>query len=163
MQSNSKKLLIFCIILVIACGIGAIYISGYLNEDKPEIRPTEIKDKYEYNEFQFVNVTTEYLVQRHFNHFKDKLLFAREEAYNLLGSETKKNYPTFEDFSQYVKNNMENIMLSRAVGYSDVNKDNATIYIIVDQFGNKYTFYSKRVITYTVDISIANENSSNFE
>lgn len=164
-KSELTKQIIICIIIIVVCGICAIYIKNrfFPSENKNESFSTEVKDKYGYNEFQLVNVTNEVLIQRYFVDFKNKLLYDSEKAYSLLDSNTKKKYNTYEDFKDYIDNNMENIIESSIVKFDIRKGKNNTTYILIDQFNNMYTFVSKAVLVYKVNLDLYNENASIFD
>lgn len=163
-KSNYKKLIVFCIFIISICGISAFFVKEYLFEEEQEIQEQyEEKEKYEYNEFVFVNITSEVLIQRYFVDFKYKMLNSTEEAYKMLDGESKKVYKTYADFKNYIDSNYDDLSNSYVVGYDIKTNRNTTNYIISDQFGNTYTFKTKAVLVYTVNLNFYNENSSIFD
>lgn len=164
MRSDTIKQIIICIIIVVTTGVVAFLAKDYFfTSNKAINNNTAIKDKYEYNEYKLVNVTNEVIVQRYLMDFKDKMLTSTMEAYNLLDDDTKEKYESYDDFKMYVDNNKEKIKESYAVKFNIQTKGNSTNYIVIDQYNNKYTFMSKAVLIYSVNLELSNENSSFFE
>lgn len=143
--------------------IGAVIVKKYFNKDNDFYSANEIKDKYEYNEFKFYNVTTELLIQRYFVDFKEKMLNDTLSAYKLLGNNTKKVHKNYSDFQKFVEDNKDKIISSYIVKYTVKKGKSTNNYIVVDQFDNQYTFTSKAVLVYTVNLELYNENASIFE
>jgi len=164
MQSKTIRQTIICFIIFVGVGVLALLAKSYFFEEEKDFsKDIVIKEKYEYNEFQLSNITNETLIRRYFIDYKDKLLNNTEEAYSLLDSETKKEYPNYSDFKSYVVDNVDYFKRAYIVKYDIKKKGSITHYVVVDQFDNKYTFMSKAVLLYTVNIGLYNENSSFFE
>lgn len=164
MQSNLIKQIIICVFIVIICGTVAFLIKGYyFNETIQEITASEIKDKYEYNEYRLVNVTTETVIQRYFVDFKSKLLTSLEEAYKLLDSDSKNKYNDYTSFKETINNYIDEIKGASINKYTVQTGDSITKYIIVDQYNNKYIFTTKAVLVYKVNLEFDNEIPSIFE
>ncbi|MBQ7136599.1 MAG: hypothetical protein IJO43_01320 [Bacilli bacterium] len=164
MQSKTIKQIIICFVIFVGVGVLALFAKSYFfEEEKNFSSDVVIKEKYEYNEFQLANVTNEIIIRRYFVDFKDKLLNHTEEAYSLLDNETKKEYPTYNDFKNYISNNINDLRFADIMKYDVQKKGSTTHYVVIDQFDNKYTFMSKAVLLYTVNIGLYNENSSIFE
>ena len=164
MQSNSVKQIIICIIILLLCGIGAFFVKEYLLDEEQELSSnTEIKEKYEYNEYSLVNVTNEIIIQRYFVDFKEKMLNSKEDAYKLLDSDTKEKYDDYNSFKEYVDNSLEELKNSYIVRYDIQKNGSTTNYIVVDQYNNKYTFKAKAVLVYTVNLDLYGENTGIFE
>lgn len=165
MKSRLVKQIIICCFIVIICGVVVFLVRGYfLDSDNNEFNVTnELKEKYEYNEFQVINVTTEMLIQRYFVDFKSKLLTSPKEAYDLLSSESKKEFDNYTSFSEFINNNIEQIRTSTIEKYTIQNFDNSQRYIVLDQYNNKYTFTAKAILVYEVTLDFNNEITSIFE
>ena len=165
MKSRLVKQIIICCFIVIICGVVVFLVRGYfLDSDNNEFNVTnELKEKYEYNEFQVINVTTEMLIQRYFVDFKSKLLTSPKEAYDLLSSESKKEFDNYTSFSEFINNNIEQIRTSTIEKYTIQNFDSSQRYIVLDQYNNKYTFTAKAILVYEVTLDFNNEITSIFE
>lgn len=158
------KQIIICIIIVILCGVGAFLVKEYfLKDNNKSFSSQQIKDKYEYNEYTLVNVTTEMLIQRYLVDFKDKLLHSKEEAYQLLDNESKNKYKTYSEFRNFIDENIDKLSTSMVSKYTTIKKDSSTKYIILDQYGYKYTFTTSAVLVYKVNLALPNETASIFE
>lgn len=158
------KQIIICIIIVILCGVGAFFAKEYfLKDNNKSFSSQQIKDKYEYNEYTLVNVTTEMLIQRYLVDFKDKLLHSKEEAYQLLDNESKNKYKTYSEFRNFMDENIDKLSTSMISKYTTIKKDSSTKYIILDQYGYKYTFTTSAVLVYKVNLELPNETASIFE
>lgn len=165
MKSRLVKQIIICCFIVIICGVVVFLVRGYfLDSDNNKFNVTnELKEKYEYNEFQVINVTTEMLIQRYFVDFKSKLLTSPKEAYDLLSSESKKEFDNYTSFSEFINNNIEQIRTSTIEKYTIQNFDSSQRYIVLDQYNNKYTFTAKAILVYEVTLDFNNEITSIFE
>lgn len=164
-RSSLIRQIIICVIIVIICAAAAFLVKGYFinSEEKELVSPTDIKDKYEYNEYQLVNVTTEMLIQRYFVDFKDKLLTSTEEAYKLLDEDSKAMYESYNDFKKFVEQNDVELRTSYITKYTAQKKGKKNVYTIVDQFNRKYTFTAKAVLVYEVNLQLGDETPSIFE
>ena len=162
-KSDSMKQIIICAMILLSFVIGTVIVKKYFNKDNDFYSANEIKDKYEYNEFKFYNVTTEVLIQRYFVDFKEKMLNDSLSAYKLLGNNTKKAHKNYSDFQKFVEDNKDKIISSYIVKYTVKKGKSTNNYIVVDQFDNQYTFTSKAVLVYTVNLELYNENASIFE
>ena len=165
MRSNLVKQIAICVIIVIVCGVVAFLIKGFFIEDGNDefSVPEEVKEKYEYNEFQVINVTTEMLIQRYFVDFKSKMISSPREAYDLLNSETKENFKNYSDFEIFIDNNRDQIRTAVIQKYTIQNFNGSDRYILLDQYNNKYTFTAKAILVYNVALDFDNEITSIFE
>ena len=165
MRSRLVKQIIICCFIVIICGVVVFLVRGYfLDSDNNKFNVTnELKEKYEYNEFQVINVTTEMLIQRYFIDFKSKLLTSPKEAYDLLSRESKKEFDNYTSFLEFINNNIEQIRTSTIEKYTIQNFDSSQRYIVLDQYNNKYTFTAKAILVYEVTLDFNNEITSIFE
>lgn len=163
-RSDSIKQIIICAIIVLTFVIGAFIVKKYFVSDDNDFGDnTEVKDKYEYNEFELSNVTDEVIIQRYFIDFKEKMLNDTEEAYKLLTADAKAIYKSYSEFKYYVDNNREVLNSSHIVKYN-VQKGKSTVkYEVIDQYNNQYTFISKAVLVYSVNIELYDENPSIFK
>lgn len=158
------KQITICIIIIILCGLGAFLAREYfLKDNNQTIASPEIKDKYEYNEYTLVNVTTEMLIQRYFVDFKGTLLRSPEEAYQLLDKDSKNKYSTYREFKDFIDDNIDKISSSVISKYTTIGKGSNKKYIILDQYGYKYTFTTSAVLVYKVNLELQNETASIFE
>lgn len=152
MKRSSFKLIIICSLLVLFCALGAIMIKTYFfpDIDKNEVFVPTQKEKYEYNEFNIINVSDENLSKRYFFDYIDLILNDTMEAYKLLASELKSKYPNYEDFKKFVDANIDVFKTGMPKSYKVLNFEGKKTYIVVDQFNNKYTFDTNAVLVYTI-------------
>lgn len=163
-KSDTIKQIIICIIIIVLCGLGAFLVKEHFFENKNKtITSQQVKDKYEYNEYTLVNVTTEMLIQRYLVDFKDMILHSKEEAYQLLDKDAKNKYPTYSEFKEFIEENIDKLSTSMVSKYATIKKDSSTKYIILDQYGYKYTFTTSAVLVYKVNLELPNETASIFE
>lgn len=166
MKSNLVKQIFICVLIIVGCGVAAFLIKGYFLPDNTKydiVSPDEIKEKYEYNEFNIVNVTTEMLIQRYLVDFKDKLLTSPDEAYKLLDSDTKQKYNDYYHFKEMIDVHFNEFKLAYVDKYSVQKNKTTNKYTIVDQFGNKYIFSAKAVLLYNVNLELNDETTSIFK
>ncbi len=165
MKSSLVKQVTICIITVLIVGVGAFLVKGFfIDEGNDKFNVTnELKEKYEYNEFQVINVTTEMLIQRYFVDFKSKMISSPREAYDLLNYETKERFESYSDFEIFRDNNIDQIRTAVIEQYAVQNFDGSDQYILLDQYNNKYTFTAKAILVYNVALDFDNEITSIFE
>lgn len=180
MKKTVKILIIFLTIIAIICLI-LILINksnisknnAYVDESiKPEERYTQVKQKYECNEFSFVNVNTEDLILIYFNKYKNNMANNIQEAYDSLDEEyRKKRFGNINEYRKYVNDNYSKLMLATLSNYKiDTTKSEYTQYICTDNLGNYYIFRETAIMqyklildTYTLDLPEFTEkyNSAN--
>lgn len=166
MRSNLVKQICICILIVLICGVIVFLVKGYFlpNTNNDTITsPTEIKDKYQYNEYKLVNVTDEMIVQRYLVDFKDKILNSLDEAYKLLDNSTKNKYKDYYDFKDTVNNHMSELKTARVDKYNVQKNKSINKYIIIDQYNNKYIFSAKAVLLYEIGLELNDEIPSIFK
>lgn len=128
-------------------------------------------EKTDYNGYVYNNISDDEYVTDMFDQFKTYLISYREEAYERLNEEYKsKKFENFEEFNQYVKDNIKDIVIAKADKSKTSEYDGHTQYVIMDQYGNYYIFnetaamgYTVILDTYTVDLPEFTEqyNSAN--
>lgn len=161
MKKLIKYLIIILSLIIITCLI-LLLINNNKNkqeinseidsEAKPEERYTKVKEKYDCNEFEFVNVTTESLILTYFNKYKNNMFQDVEKAYNTLDPEYRqKRFGSIEQYKLYINENYEKLIALSLSGYKldNTNKD-YNKYICVDQNGNYYIFKETAVMQYTL-------------
>ncbi len=157
MKSNTIKQIIICIFIIAIVGVGAFYIKDYLAPTYDN-ESDYGKDAYAYNEFQITNVTTEVLIQRYFQDFKYKVINSPKEAYDLLSNNSKNNFSDYSSFLDFVNKKMDKIVDVSVKQYTVQGNSKNPTYIVIDQYGNQYTFSCRAVLIYEIDIKY----SSNF-
>ena len=153
MHNNLFKQVIICTLIIAIVGLGALSLRNYLFPNEQKDDDSSDNGTYFYNEFQVVNVTTEVLIQRYFIDFKDKLITNPEKAYQLLLTDTKDQFESYSNFLEFVNNHLDMISSSYIKEYTIQSNGRNDRYIIVDQYGNQYTFDIKAVLVYEVSIN----------
>lgn len=129
--------------------------------EKPEERYTTVKEKYECNEFEYVNVSTESLLLSYFNKYKENIVNNVEKAYETLDSEYRqKRFGSIDKYKEYISSNYDNIILATLDTFKvDTSNKEYTQYICTDLNKNYYIFretaimqYSLILDTYTIDL-----------
>ena len=113
-----------------------------------------------YNIFDYQIVSEEDYVNHIFNEFKYNLMYDNQMLYNKLELEyAKKRFANFNEFDEYIKNNIRNFVTMKLDKYQKNQFDNYTQYVLIDQNGNYYIFNEKAVMdykvildTYTIDL-----------
>lgn len=158
MKKTIKITIIFLIIIAIICFLVLLKNKkkeSESNEEKPnppEERYNGTKEKYECNEFEFVNITAESLMQTYFNKYKNTILTNPEKAYDMLENEYKqKKFGSIENFKKYAEDNYEKLTNSNLTKYQidDTNKE-YTRYICADEYENYYIFEEKAIMQFTI-------------
>lgn len=108
-------------------------------------------EKTDYNGYVYNNISDDEYVTDMFDQFKTYLISYREEAYERLNEEYKsKKFENFEEFNQYVKDNIKDIVIAKADKSKTSEYDGYTQYVIMDQYGNYYIFNETAAMSYTV-------------
>lgn len=131
-------------------GIGDINSNSDISVDFS----TESIDKKSSNEYEYSIISDEQYVRDLFNDFKNRALFDRENLYNNLEEEYKKeNFDTNEEFKKYCIENVKSIMSMTLSNYTKNKVSNNVVeYTCVDQYENYYKFYEEAPMKYKVKI-----------
>lgn len=118
---------------------------------QPDEKYTKIKEKYECNEFSYVNVSQEELVLIYFNKFRKNMLNYIEKSYNALDEEYRnKRFGNIEKYKLFVEDNYDQIAVSELNAYNVNEKEGYTQYVCIDKNGNYYIFNETAVMQYSV-------------
>lgn len=104
------------------------------------------------NQFEYTNISDEYMARQHIIALKDKLRYNPEYVYNNLMSEEYKNsrFGSIDEFIKYIndnKNEFEDIVTKKYA----VNKyDDYTEYVWLDEHGNYYIFTESAIMNFKV-------------
>lgn len=108
-------------------------------------------NKSSYNDYTFKYITTENLVSRLHNDYKNKLINDSKEAYKIINKKGEnKLFVNYDEFEKYINKNKEKFIYSNIKKYSS---EGNTIKII-DQYNYKYTFEYNNPVDYKVTIEI---------
>lgn len=160
MKKSIKYLIIILLVIAIICLIALITVNknkqknnDYLDKpSQPDQKYIEPKEKYEYNEFEFLNVSTEDLIQIYFNRYKDNMLNDIQKAYNILDKEYReKRFGDINGYKSYIDKNYDKVGQAILISYKlDSTNNGYTQYVCLDQYGNYYIFRENAIMDYTV-------------
>ena len=119
-----------------------------------------VKNKYECNEFKYMSVTIDELLNIYLNKYKNDISKNLERAYNMLDEDYRnKKFGNIEEFRKYVENNKEDILTTKLTSYQTKTDGENTRYICLSEKGNYYIFNETAVMdfsiildTYTIDL-----------
>ena len=117
------------------------------NENESTIKNTG------YNEYNIETITTDQVVKKYFDKYKDLILINPEIIYNeyLEDKYKQKRYGSLEEFNKYINNNINEIEKEQIIKYTvNTSSDNKTEYICVDQNENYYIFSENSAMQYTI-------------
>lgn len=127
----------------------------------------------EYNKYMEVDASETYIISQYFSEYRMKMINDSQKAYELLDTEYKQEkFGSYENFINYVKNNMKNISYASIEKYQINKYSDIKEYICIDQNGKYYIFLEKGVgdykvvlDTYTIDLPefLQKYNSNNSE
>lgn len=114
----------------------------------------------EYNKYMEVDASEAYIMSQYFSEYRMKMINDSQKAYELLDTEYKQEkFGSYENFINYVKNNMKNISYASIEKYQINKYSDIKEYICIDQNGKYYIFLEKGVgdykvvlDTYTIDL-----------
>ena len=107
--------------------------------------------KNNYNQYNFINITDEYMAKLYFNEYKKQVEQNVQKAYQLLDyNYASKRFGSLLSFTNYIQNIVkEDIQIKEYM----VNKnDEYTEYICKDQYSNLYIFKETAVMKYTLTL-----------
>ncbi len=155
---KNKNLLVYIIIIAIMIFIGIYAIIN--NLIKSEYSPDYTLDdfyiipnkKIEVNGYTVSTVNDEDMVNTYFNIYTLMLFEDIDKAYSKLNEDYRnKKYPDINSFKNYVSSITDNFTeLPQISEYYIDNKDEKTVYKIIDKNGNKYIFVVTAVMEYEV-------------
>lgn len=145
-----------------------VLLEDYIKEKYGEIEtgknieiyyPESIEDNG-YNTYDYEIVDNETYITDVFKSLKNNLIYNRQIAYENLDEDYKeKRFSTFEEFEEYIKNNIRKISVMSLDKYERNNNNGDITYTCIDTNGNYYIFeevttMNCKVIldTYTMDL-----------
>lgn len=103
------------------------------------------------NKFTSADVGQVEYVEDMFEDYRYSMMYNRNRAYSLVNEETKNNkFNTFDSYSNYIKDNIKNIVTMKIKTYKVNEQEKYTDYEYVDTYGNQYTFRVTSSMKYTV-------------
>lgn len=122
----------------------------------------------QYNEIPYAYISDMQMCNTYLIEYKNNMIFNTQEAFNKLNKEyMEKRFGNFENYKNYVQENLNDILEAKLVKYQINQYDTYTQYICIDQFENYYIFnetaimkYSVILDTYTIDLPQYTENYS---
>lgn len=108
-------------------------------------------EKNNYNTFNYINITDEYMAKLYFNDYKTKIKNHIQEAYELLDKEySSKRFENLQAFINYTQSMLkENIQIKEFL----VNRNEENIeYVCKDQYNNLYIFKETAIMKYTLTL-----------
>ena len=118
----------------------------------PPERYTKVKEKYECNEFEFVNVTTDSLMAIYLNKFKTDINADITKSYQDLNKEYRESrFSSIDDYKDYINKNYNDIMKAKLSKYkADNTNSDFTVYTCIDTNNNYYLFKESAVMQYDI-------------
>lgn len=102
---------------------------------------TEIIEKNDNNEFEYITKTDLEMATEYFNNYKELLQYYTDDAYSKLNSEySKKRFGSKESFKTYLEDNKAAIALMSIDKYKVNSYQDYTDYICSDKYNNIYIF-----------------------
>lgn len=161
--------IVICIIIIILIAILLFNSSKKSNntENQEEIHYDTIQFT-QYNEIPYAYISDMQMCNTYLIDYKNNIIFNTQEAFNKLDKEyMEKRFGNFENYKNYVQENINDILEAKLTKYQINRYDTYTQYICIDQFGNYYVFnetaimkYSVILDTYTIDLPQYTENYS---
>lgn len=139
----------------------SVCLSDYINDkeykniklgNKFNINLREVEQK-QYNKFDPSSKHMIDNVEDIFSQFNNSCIFYPNRAYVLLDDSCKsEKFVEYNEFKNYLKTNIKDIVLMNLKSYEESTEDEYTIYKCKSTKGNTYTFKVKSYITYSVVI-----------
>ena len=148
---NNKRIIIICLLLILIVVIMVI-LSNYNNNVNDNSDDIGIKEHYDINEINFLNVTNEDIVRKYFNDYKNNMINNKEYAYNLLNKDYReKRFGTYDKYVEYLNNNIgDSIYSADIVKYNINGIGGKKVYGCEDSSGYKYIFKENSIMNYEV-------------
>lgn len=137
----------------------SIFLNDYLEKYSysKDMKTKDIKisensiEKNDYNQFKYTNISENQMLKYYLNNYIKLMKSNTKLAYNLLEQEYKeKRFPTFSEFNVYTQG--KGYMQTTISKYKIIKKDDYTIYVCEDTYGNVYIFKEKALMNYTVQL-----------
>lgn len=137
----------------------SIFLNDYLekyNYNK-DMKTRDIKisensiEKNSYNQFKYTNISENQMPKYYLNNYIKLMKSNKKLAYDLLEQEYKqKRFPTFNEFDSYTQ--AKEYMQATISKYNIIKKDDYTMYVCEDTYGNVYIFKEIALMNYTVQL-----------
>lgn len=137
----------------------SIFLNDYLekynyskNMQTKNIKISESNiEKNDYNQFKYINISENQMPKYYLNNYIKLIKSNTKLAYNLLDEQYKqKRFPTFNEFDTYTQG--KEYMQGAISKYKIIKKDDYTIYVCEDTYGNVYIFKETTLMDYTVQL-----------
>lgn len=137
----------------------SIFLNDYLekynyskNMQTKDIKISENSiEKNDYNQFKYKNISENQIPKYYLNNYIKLIKSNTKLAYNLLDKNYKqKRFPTFNEFNTYTQT--KEYMQATISKYKIIKKDDYTIYVCEDTYGNLYIFKETALMDYTVQL-----------
>ena len=120
-------------------------------------------DENEYNKFNFVNIEDSRVISDYLSNYKDKIVKNIEQSYDLLDEEyRKKRFNTYEEYEQYVKENIKELLSINFTKYRISKENDINEYICIDLNNNYYIFKETAIMEYKMYLDDYTVDSSEF-
>lgn len=149
---NNRKIVIVCLSLIFIV-ILIVVLSNYnFGEDKNIEEDYGIKEHYDVNEINYLYISTEDVIRKYFNDYKNILINNKEEAYNLLNKDYRqKRFKNYDNFLNYVDSNLSDSIYSLSIDkYSLTNISAKKVYNVIDNNKNQFIFKENSIMNYEV-------------
>lgn len=143
-------LIIFVILVIISCIV--LVLSKKSKEDGYYEREEVTLKNYEVNEYIPVNITYDQMARIYLQEYIYKILNDREEAYNLLDANYRKEkFGSYEKFNEYIEGILSDKTRQAVVlKYAVTDKSNYRDFDIIDANNNLFIFRETGVLQYRV-------------
>ena len=151
-QIKKNKFLIIFFLILVGISVYLLYFINNKDVDYFERNINEIK-RYQENEYIPVNITYDQIARIYLQDYVYKLLYNREEAFNLLDEEYRKTkFKSYDDFDKYVKEFLysKKLIEMSVKKYSITDNINYKDFDVYDSGENLFIFRETGVMQYTV-------------
>ncbi len=149
---NNRKIVIVCLSLVFIVILIVILSNYNFGEDKNIEEDYGIKDHYDINEINYLYISTEDVIRKYFNDYKNILINNKEEAYNLLNKDYReKRFNNYDNFLSYLDNNVTEYTYSLGIDKYSVSSINGKkVYNVIANNKNQFIFKENSIMNYEV-------------
>ncbi len=148
----NKKIIVVCLSLVFIVILIVILSNYNFGEDKNIDNEFGIKDHYDINEINYLYISTEDVIRKYFNDYKNILINNKEEAYNLLNKDYReKRFNNYDNFLSYLDNNVTEYTYSLGIDKYSVSSINGKkVYNVIANNKNQFIFKENSIMNYEV-------------
>lgn len=149
---KENKFLIILFIILVSISLIILYYDKVNDGDNYYETDNLFLKHYEENEYIPVSISYDQMARIYLQDYVYKLLYEREEAYNLLDVDYRKTkFASYEDFNEYVENlNSKKFQEAKVVNYAVTEKKGYRYFDVYDESNNLFIFKEKGVMQYTV-------------